>query len=90
MGRPCFYDETFIPDYVFTNGFSVVMIVKIVIIVVSWFGYCCCDKKHPFKNDLAEFDKECISCCTKNKYDNDIVLERIKIEKQEIYSILKC
>ena len=88
FGRPCFYDETFIPDYVFTNGFSVVMIVKIVIIVVSWFGYCCCDKKHPFKNDLAEFDKDVI--CSNHKYDSDIVLQRFIKENKEIYSILLC
>ena len=88
FGRPCFYDETFIPDYVFTNGFSVVMIVKIVIIVVSMFGYCCCDKKHPFKNDLAEFDKDMI--CDKHKYNSDDELIRIIKENPSIYSILNC
>jgi membrane-associated HD superfamily phosphohydrolase len=76
FGKPIFYEETIIPDYIIKNGFGIYMIVKLVIIITTIIFSFCFYKTFVYKNDFGEYytNKE------KNKYDNDIELKK-KLEK---------
>ena len=68
LGKPYYYDEIVIPDYVFKQGISIYMIIKVVIIVGSIFAHLYLDNVFIFKNDLAEYNK-----CGKNcEYDGEV------------------
>ena len=67
LGKPYFYDEIVIPDYMFKQGVSIYMIIKIVLIVGSIFAHLYLDNTFIFKNDLAEYNKLGDNC----EYDDN-------------------
>ena len=75
LGKPYYYDEIVIPDYVIKQGISVYMLIKIVIIIGSIFAHLYLDNVFIFKNDLAEYNK-CGDNCEYDKeeqYNYDII-----------------
>ena len=68
LGKPYFYDKIIIPDYIFKQGISIYMMIKIILIVGSIFANLYLSNKFLFKNDLAEYNL-CGENCV---YDNDI------------------
>ena len=74
LGKPYFYDEIVIPDYILVRGVSIYMIIKIVLIVGSIFANLYLDNVFIFKNDLAEYNKYSASCeyDDEEKYENYI------------------
>ena len=74
FGKPKFYEETIIPDYIITNGFGIYMIVKIVIIITSIIFALCTPKAFVYKNDLGEF----LTCKDKSKYHEDELTNILK------------
>ena len=66
LGKPYYYDEIVIPDYMIEHGLSVYMIIKIVIIIVSLIGNIYFNDTSIFKNDLAEYNK-CGDYCEYDK-----------------------
>ena len=67
LGKPYYYDEIVIPDYVIKQGISVYMLIKIVLIVGSIFAHLYLDNVFIFKNDLAEYNK----CGDNCEYDEE-------------------
>ena len=84
FGKPYFYKHVIIPDYTITNGISVYMIVKVIIIIVSIIGTLLFSEKPAFKNDLAEYILSSDGC----KYDKQEELNKIKDQKGNIFNIL--
>ena len=66
LGKPYYYDEIVIPDYTFSQGVSIYMLIKIVLIIGSIFAHLYLDKVFIFKNDLAEYNK-CGDYCEYDK-----------------------
>lgn len=66
LGKPYYYDEIIIPDYTFSQGVSIYMLIKIVLIIGSIFAHLYLDKVFIFKNDLAEYNK-CGDYCEYDK-----------------------
>ena len=85
LGKPYFYDEIIIPDYVFKQGISIFMIIKVIIIVGSIFAHLYLGDKFVFKNDLAEYNK-CDNPCP---YDNDNQHQVFLQENNHIKNILE-
>ena len=56
LGKPYYYDEIIIPDYIFKQGISIYMIIKIILIVGSIFAHRYLSDKFVFANDLAEYN----------------------------------
>ena len=69
LGKPYYYDEIVIPDYVIKQGISIYMLIKIVLIVGSIFAHLYLDNVFIFKNDLAEYNK-CGDNCEYDKEEN--------------------
>ena len=73
LGKPYFYDKIIIPDYIFKQGISIYMIIKIILIIGSILANLYLSNVFVFKNDLAEYnlcDKNCV-------YDNDIYFDKL-------------
>ena len=85
FGKPYYYDEIVIPDYMIIHGLSIYMIIKILIIVVSIIGNIYFNEASIFKNDLAEYNK-CRDYC---EYDNNENFNAFLQKNYSIYSILK-
>ena len=85
LGKPYFYDEIVIPDYIFKQGISIYMIIKIVLIVGSIIGHLYLNNVSIFKNDLAEFNK----CDDNCEYDNEDEFTRFSENNNIINNILK-
>ena len=93
LGKPYFYEKIIIPDYIFKQGISIFMIIKIILIVGSIFANLYLSNLFLFKNDLAEYnlcgDKNCVyddaTIFNKNLEDN---FKAVKIlgAKNEIIS----
>ena len=75
LHKPYFCDEIIVPDYVFKQGISIYMLIKIVIIIFSIIAHLNLNKKFVYKNDLAEYNK----LGDKSHYDkNDQFTEDMK------------
>ena len=87
LGRPVFYEEIIIPDYVLIQGVSVYMIIKIIIIIASIIASYNLkfSEVFVFKNDLAEYNSSKDGC----QYDNYNTFNIFLQEKQKINNILK-
>ena len=87
LGRPVFYEEIIIPDYVLIQGVSVYMIIKIIIIIASIIASYNLkfSEVFVFKNDLAEYNSSKDGC----QYDNCNTFNLFLQEKQKINNILK-
>jgi len=85
LGKPYFYDEIIIPDYIFKQGISIFMIIKIVLIVGSIFGHLYLNNVSIFKNDLAEYNK----CGDNCEYDNEKEFKNFSENNFIINNILK-
>ena len=84
MGKPIYYEKTFIPDYKISGGLTVYFIIKLAIIIFSIFACLKLDDVTVFENDLAEFYL-CGKVC---KYDSYIELEKVRKENTEVMKIL--
>ena len=67
LGKPYFYDKIIIPDYIFKQGISIYMTIKIILIVGSIFANLYLSDVFVFKNDLAEYNL----CGEKCVYDDE-------------------
>ena len=85
LGKPYFYDEIIIPDYIYKQGISIYMIIKIALIAVSIFGHLYLNNVSIFKNDLAEFNKFGAHC----EYDNEVQFQIFSQNNFIINNILK-
>ena len=85
FGKPKFYEETIIPDYIIKNGFGVYMIIKLVIIIGSIIFTLCGSKVFIFKNDLGEL----YTSKDKYKYENEEELKNTLKYYPEVDNFLK-
>ena len=88
FGRPIFYNQVIIPDYIISHGISVYMIVKVIIIIISIFAALRntkLNKISSFKNDLTKYNS---SICGQCIYDNDSELNRVITAKIGTYNLL--
>jgi hypothetical protein len=67
LGKPYFYDEIIIPDYIFNQGISIYMLIKIILIVGAIFAHLYLSDVFIFKNDLAEYNLAKDTCIYDNK-----------------------
>ena len=67
LGKPYFYDEIIIPDYIFKQGISIYMMIKIILIIGSIFANLYLSDVFVFKNDLAKYNL----CGEKCVYDDE-------------------
>ena len=67
LGKPYFYDKIIIPDYIFKQGISIYMLIKIILIVGSIFAHLFSSDVFVFKNDLAEYNLAKDTCIYDNK-----------------------
>lgn len=84
LGKPYFYDKIIIPDYVFKQGISIYMIIKIIIIIFSIIAHIKLGDKFVYKNDLAEYYKLGDS----SGYDNETEFRGKLVGKEGIIKIL--
>ena len=85
LGKPIYYENTFIPDYKISGGLTVFFIVKLAIIIFSIIACLKLDDVTVFENDLAEF----YLCKNGCKYDSNNELEKVREENSEVMKILK-
>jgi hypothetical protein len=88
FGRPIFYNQVIIPDYIISHGISVYMIVKVIIIIISIFAALRntkLNKISSFKNDLTKYNSNICGQCI---YDNDSELNRVITAKIGTYNLL--
>ena len=83
---PDFYGEIIIPDYIFKQGISVIMVLKVIVIIGSIIASLCFSDFFVFKNDLAEYDLS----RSNSKYDFDTEFHKMSKdeEKKKVINIL--
>ena len=84
IGKPIYYEKTFIPDYKISGGLTIYYIIKLVIIIFSIIAHLKFDDVSAFENDLAEF----YLCKEGCKYDSKNELENIREKNAEVMKIL--
>ena len=84
IGKPIYYEKTFIPDYKISGGLTVYYIVKLAIIIFSIFAHLKLDDVSAFENDLAEF----YLCKEGCKYDSKNELENFRKKNAQVMKIL--
>lgn len=85
FGKPKFYDQVVIPDYIIKHGISVLMIVKVIIIIVTIICSLYCSDFFVFQNDLADYNLG----KGKEIYNNEGEFSKFLLENKEIVNILK-
>ena len=85
LGKPYFYDEIIIPDYVFKQGISIYMLIKIIIIIFSIIAHLKLGDKFVYKNDLAEFN----NLGDSSDYDAEQKFQEKLSSKNGVINILK-
>ena len=84
LGKPYFYDKIIIPDYIFKQGISIYMVIKIIIIVGAIFAHLYLSDKFVFTNDLAEFNL----AKDTYKYDNDVEFRKKINDNYKVANVL--